>query len=265
MAATSAFSSDRGNAWMRQLMAPVGPEADKGAWPGAGDEDASAALTALPWQTGALRFPVGLPSGRTPLDWALATAASSLSWPVADNVRSISVLRRLEGLTKSRLPRSPGPELNDGDENHNHACSKRFCFRPPKRQGHRRERFLGLPSAHLASKGLPGTVEWTSLMGEMMTMMMMMMIMTAFCLQTKAQYYVADCMLPFKKGNLYVPDGILLEVSETLHYWTAATDGWGIGILLGLRQRVDATTDGGSAVPCVSRSCCPYLDTSPDV
>ena len=28
MAATSAFSSDRGNAWMRQLMAPVGPEAN---------------------------------------------------------------------------------------------------------------------------------------------------------------------------------------------------------------------------------------------
>ena len=65
--------------------------------------------------------------------------------------------------------------------------------------------------------------------------------------------------------GLHVADGMLLEVSETLHYWTAATDGWGIGILLGLRQRVDATTDGGSAVPSVSQSCCPYLDTSPDV
>ena len=109
MAATSAFSSNRGNAWMRQLMAPVGPEADKGAWPGAGDEDASAALTALPWQTGALRFPVGLPSGRTPLDWALAAAASSLSWPVADNVRSISVLRRLEGLPRPGYHDRRGP------------------------------------------------------------------------------------------------------------------------------------------------------------
>ena len=44
--------------------------------------------------------------------------------------------------------------------------------------------------------------------------------------------------------GLHVADGILLEVSETLHHWTAATDGWGIDILLGLRQRVDTTTDG---------------------
>ena len=34
MAATSAFSSDRGNAWMRQLMAPVGPEANWERGPG---------------------------------------------------------------------------------------------------------------------------------------------------------------------------------------------------------------------------------------
>ena len=69
----------------------VGPVTD--------DEDTNATLAALPSLAGAPRFPVGLPSGRTPLDWALATAASSLSWPVADSVRSISVLRRLEGLT----------------------------------------------------------------------------------------------------------------------------------------------------------------------
>ena len=37
---------------------------------------------------------------------------------------------------------------------------------------------------------------------------------------------------------------IWLELSETSHYWTAAKDAWGIGILLGLRQRVDTTTDG---------------------
>ena len=66
-------------------------------------------LMALPWQTGALRFPVGLPSGRTPLDWALAAAASSLSWPVADNVRSISVLRRLEGLPRPGYHDRRGP------------------------------------------------------------------------------------------------------------------------------------------------------------
>ena len=48
--------------------------------------------------------------------------------------------------------------------------------------------------------------------------------------------------------GLYVADGIWLEVSETLHYWSAAKDGWSIGILLGLRQRVHATTDEGSAV-----------------
>ena len=66
-------------------------------------------LVAPPWQTGALRFPVGLPSGRTPLDWALAAAASSLSWPVADNVRSISVLRRLEGLPKPGYHDCRGP------------------------------------------------------------------------------------------------------------------------------------------------------------
>ena len=80
-------------------------------------------LMALPWQTGALRFPVGLPSGRTPWNWALAAAASSLSWPVAENVRSNSVLRRLEGL--------------------------------PKRQKHRRKQFLGLPCSNPTSKGWP--------------------------------------------------------------------------------------------------------------
>ena len=67
-------------------------------------------LMALPWQTGALRFPVGLPSGRTPWNWALAAAASSLSWPVAEKkIRSNSVLRRLEGLPKPGYHDCRGP------------------------------------------------------------------------------------------------------------------------------------------------------------
>ena len=68
---------------------PVAANEDA-AGPVTNDEDTNAALAALPWLAGALRFPVGLPNGRTPLEWALAAAASSVSWPVADNVRSIS-------------------------------------------------------------------------------------------------------------------------------------------------------------------------------
>ena len=47
----------------------------------------------------------------------------------------------------------------------------------------------------------------------------------------------------------YAPDGILLEVPYTMHYWTAATDGCVVGILIGLRKRVAATTraDGDNA------------------
>ena len=81
------------------------------AGPVAADEDANAALAALPWLAGALRFPVGLPSDRTPLAWPVATDAPSPSWPVADDVRSISVLDLLESLTMSKPERSPGPEL----------------------------------------------------------------------------------------------------------------------------------------------------------
>ena len=56
-----------------------------------------------------MRFPVGLPNGRTPLEWALAAAATSFSWPVADNVRSISVLRRLESLPRPGYHDRRGP------------------------------------------------------------------------------------------------------------------------------------------------------------
>ena len=56
-----------------------------------------------------MRFPVGLPNGRTPLEWALAAAATSFSWPVADNVRSISVLRRLESLPRPGYHDDRGP------------------------------------------------------------------------------------------------------------------------------------------------------------
>ena len=72
MAATWAFSSDPGNAWMRQLMAPVRPEADKGAWPEADNEDASAIYgtpvadgrTALPCWPAQWPYSFGLGSGR---------------------------------------------------------------------------------------------------------------------------------------------------------------------------------------------------------
>ena len=63
-------------------------------------------LMALPWQTGALRFPVGLPSDRTPLAWPVATNALSPSWPVADDVLDL-----LESLTMSNPEQSPRPEL----------------------------------------------------------------------------------------------------------------------------------------------------------
>ena len=53
---------------------------------------------------GNMRFPVGLPNGRTPLEWALAAAATSFCWPVADNVRSISVLRRFCSRPMMRMP-----------------------------------------------------------------------------------------------------------------------------------------------------------------
>ena len=46
-----------------------------------------------------------------PTAWPVAADASSPSWPVADDVRSISVLDLLEGLTMSELERAPGPEL----------------------------------------------------------------------------------------------------------------------------------------------------------
>ena len=54
--------------------------------------------------------------------------------------------------------------------------------------------------------------------------------------------------------GLHVADGIWLEVSETLHYWTTATGAWGIGILLGvcvtnmplrMRPHVHANVIGG--------------------
>ena len=60
--------------------------------------------------------------------------------------------------------------------------------------------------------------------------------------------------MPLNNDLFYVPDGILLGVPYTLHYWAAATDGCGIGILLGVRQCVAATTDGGRAVAFVKWS-----------
>ena len=75
MAATSASPSDRGNAWMKQLMAAVGPEANR-----------QRGLRPV-MKTQILRLPIDLPNSHTPSEWTLAAAASSLSWPVADNVR----------------------------------------------------------------------------------------------------------------------------------------------------------------------------------
>ena len=79
---------------------------ENAAGPVTNDEDTNAALAARPWLAGALRFPVGLPSDRTPLAWPVATNALSPSWPVADNVLDL-----LESLTMSNPERSPRPEL----------------------------------------------------------------------------------------------------------------------------------------------------------
>ena len=60
MAATWASSSDPGNAWMRQLTAPVRPEADKGAWP----ETVADERTALPCWPAQWPYSLGLGSCR---------------------------------------------------------------------------------------------------------------------------------------------------------------------------------------------------------
>ena len=79
---------------------------ENAAGPVTNDEDTNATLAALPWLAGALRFPVGLPSGRTSLAWPVATNALSPSWPVADDVLDLQ-----ENLTMSNPERSPRPEL----------------------------------------------------------------------------------------------------------------------------------------------------------
>ena len=72
---------------MRQLMAPVGPEANWERGPGSVMKKQILRLRHSRSTRGGMRFPVDLPNSHTPLEWALAAAASSLSWPVADNVR----------------------------------------------------------------------------------------------------------------------------------------------------------------------------------
>ena len=87
MAATSASPSDRGNAWMKQLMAAVGPEANRQRGLRPVMKTQILRLRHSRSTRGGIRFPVDLPNSHTPLEWTLAAAASSLSWPVADNVR----------------------------------------------------------------------------------------------------------------------------------------------------------------------------------
>ena len=120
-----------------------------------------------------MRFPVGLPNGRTPLEWALAAAASSFSWPVADNVRSISVLRRLESLPRPGYHDHRGPSWTTAMRVIIMPIPSAFVLDPRSVQGITASDFWAFPTLTWPPR-VCQTVGCTPLMSEMMTMMMML-------------------------------------------------------------------------------------------